>query len=64
MRSMAYDCGCLVMRDDSGHAKDVIRCSQHKDYRDVGVLVRVLDTQPVLEVKITDTIKVKDRTGR
>lgn len=63
MRSKTYDCGCMVMRDDSGHPVDVVRCQSHKDYKDVARLVHLLDTPPVLGVKVVDSIHTKDRFG-
>jgi hypothetical protein len=63
MRSKGYDCGCVVMRDDRGHPTDVLRCQSHKDYRDVERLAHLLDTPPVLGIKVVDTVHVKDKFG-
>ena len=64
MRTQSYDCGCMVIRDDSGHPKDVARCASHKDYKDTERLVNLLNTPPVLDVKVVDGIHAKDRFGR
>lgn len=63
MRTVKYDCGCVVMRDDSGHAQDVLRCPSHSNFRDIGQLVRLLDTVPTLGVKVVDSVKAKDKFG-
>jgi len=62
--SPPYPCGCVVERDDSGGVHDIIRCQQHRGIKDEHRLMSMLSVRPVLDVKITDGVAVKDRTGR